>query len=305
MSNSSNDFDVRLSDVKAFLAVRAHGSVTGAARWLGSTPSHISKSIDRLERQLGAKLLNRSGRGIKLTRAATQLFPLLMSAAESLGRARQEAASPRDITVAAPSYLLHAYLPALALVVQDLRLRALQLSPPGILAGMGAGQFEVALSTGTARTPPTWTTEVVGEMHAGLFARPDLAKRLARATPEELRRVPFIVPVTFRNDQWEAIDEGCPIPVTDRVAGHEAPSIGLALEIATAVPQLAFGPRLAARHHVKDGRLVEVPVKNWNVTMSLWLAVDANLTSARDFKHMKAAAHSLLDWPPNSSKTAS
>ena len=160
---------------------------------------------------------------------------------------------------------------------------------------MGAGQFEVALSTGIPRTPPTWTAEIVGEMHAGLFARPELARRLPRATPDALRKIPFIVPVTFRNDQWEAIDDGCPIPVAERVAGHEAPSIGLALEIASAVPQLAFGPRLAARSHLKEGRLVEVPVKDWNIAVSLWLAVDANLTAARDFKRMTAAARTLLD----------
>ncbi|MBK7857008.1 MAG: LysR family transcriptional regulator [Archangiaceae bacterium] len=295
MARRPPEFDIRLNDVMVFLSVREHGSVTAAARAFSSTPSHVSKAIDRLERQLGTRLLAKSGRGVTLTPAAMRLLPLLTSAADALRRARKRVDSPRDITVASPSYLLWAFVPALAEAIDSMRFRALQLAPPGILAAMGTGQFEVALNTGEARLPPSWVAEPLGELPAALFASPALAKQLGRPTLETLRRVPFITPVSFKGGQWEPIDDGCPLPVGERLNGHEAPAIGLALEIASTVPQLTFGPRIAARQHLKMRRLVEVPVPGWKVSSPMYLAVEMDRVTARELQLLKQVALGLLD----------
>jgi DNA-binding transcriptional LysR family regulator len=284
-----------LQDVLVFLSVYANGSVVGAARQHGTTPSHVSKSLQRLEQQLQTRLLARGGRGVKLTPAAVKLMPLLVTAADALRRARRGADLTRDVTVAAPSYLLSAFVPALVERIEGMRFRSVQLSPPTLLAAMGLRQFDVALSTGDAKLlPPSWRAETIGELDAGLFASPQLARSLGKVTPDALRKVPFVIPISFNNGQWEPVNDACPIPASERIVGHEAPAVGLALAIASRTNQLVFGPRLAARELVKQRKLVELRVPGWNVHAPLFLAVDIDRVTSRELGLIKAVAQSLL-----------
>jgi DNA-binding transcriptional LysR family regulator len=62
-----------LARLRALHAVGAHGSVAAAATALGYTPSAVSQQIGKLERETGAVLLERQGRGVVLTDAAQLL----------------------------------------------------------------------------------------------------------------------------------------------------------------------------------------------------------------------------------------
>ncbi|GII93591.1 LysR family transcriptional regulator [Sinosporangium siamense] len=59
-----------LNRLKALHAVSVYGSVGAAAEALMVTPSAISQQLAKLERETGAPLLERNGRGVKLTDAA-------------------------------------------------------------------------------------------------------------------------------------------------------------------------------------------------------------------------------------------
>src|ERR671930_123918 len=64
-------------------AVARHGSVTAAARELDYSQSSVSHHLGRLEAETGAQLLQRAGRGIRLTQAGRLLAD---RAAEIIGR---------------------------------------------------------------------------------------------------------------------------------------------------------------------------------------------------------------------------
>ncbi len=289
-------WDVRVADVMMFLAVRTHGSVTAAARSMGSTPSHVSKALSRLERQLGTRLLARSGRGVTLTSSALRVLPLLSSAVDSLIKARQGANPVRDVTVAAPSYLLNAFVPALARAFPALRFRGLQLGPGAIRAQLGLNHFEVALSVGDSTAfPDSWHAEQVGELESGLFGSTALAKKLGPVTVDDVGRLPFISPVTFTDGHWEPMDDDCPLPVGERIAGHEAPTISLALAIAARTDQVVFGPRLSARDAVAAGQLAEIPVPGWKVARPTFLAVDVDRVTGNELRQVRSVAKAMLD----------
>ncbi|MFC4010981.1 LysR family transcriptional regulator [Nonomuraea purpurea] len=59
-----------LNRLKALHAVHVYGSVGAAADALMVTPSAVSQQIAKLERETGARLMERNGRGIRLTDAA-------------------------------------------------------------------------------------------------------------------------------------------------------------------------------------------------------------------------------------------
>lgn len=88
-----------LPDLAVFARVVDAGSFSAAAHQLGSTPSTVSRQIKRLEERLGARLLERSTRRLRMTESGTQVHRHcrdMMDAAsgaadaagESAGRAR-------------------------------------------------------------------------------------------------------------------------------------------------------------------------------------------------------------------------
>jgi len=74
---------VTLVQLRVLEAVRRHGSVTAAAKELSYTQPSLSHHLSRLEAQTGAQLLQRVGRGIRLTEAGRLLAD---RAAEIIGR---------------------------------------------------------------------------------------------------------------------------------------------------------------------------------------------------------------------------
>src|SRR6266571_2191699 len=56
-----------ISGAVGFVRTVEAGSFAGAAKKLGITPVAVSKNVQRLERQLGARLLQRSTRKLSLT----------------------------------------------------------------------------------------------------------------------------------------------------------------------------------------------------------------------------------------------
>ncbi len=62
---------VTLWGVEVFLAVAEEGAVSGAARRLGVSPSAVSQQVAGLEQALGAQLLDRTARPVRLTPAGS------------------------------------------------------------------------------------------------------------------------------------------------------------------------------------------------------------------------------------------
>ncbi|HWM73675.1 MAG TPA: LysR family transcriptional regulator [Nocardioides sp.] len=80
---------VTLVQLRVIDAVRRHGSVTLAAKELSYTQPSLSHHLARLEAQTGARLLQKVGRGIRLTEAGRLLAD---RAAEIIGRVDAAAA---------------------------------------------------------------------------------------------------------------------------------------------------------------------------------------------------------------------
>ena len=103
MANSPSpavDLDLRL--VRYFTAVAEHRHFGRAAAALRIAQPSLSRQIHRLERQLGARLLDRTPQGSRLTEAGEVFLPhakaLLRSAAQAAARTRA-AAQPSRVTV--------------------------------------------------------------------------------------------------------------------------------------------------------------------------------------------------------------
>jgi len=65
---------MEIRDLEYFAVVAEHGNVTRASEALGLSPPALSKSLGRLEKSIGAKLVERSPKGVKPTAAGAALL---------------------------------------------------------------------------------------------------------------------------------------------------------------------------------------------------------------------------------------
>lgn len=95
----TNKLIALLPDMAAFALVAERGSFSAAARQLGMTPSALSRQVARLEAALGAKLLERSTRRLRLSEAGRAMLEhcrsMLSAADEAVQQAQQRHDEPR------------------------------------------------------------------------------------------------------------------------------------------------------------------------------------------------------------------
>ena len=140
--------------LRVLVAVAKYGSVTGAAQALNYAQPSISHHIARLEAETGAKLMERAGRGVKLTEAG-QL--LAQRAEEILGRLdAAEAELALHVGLRQDRVRMAAFGSALSTLVAaaaatlhaehaDLRIQLIQAEPGQALRLLRAGETDVAL----------------------------------------------------------------------------------------------------------------------------------------------------------------
>ena len=110
----------RLTGLIAFARAGSLGSFTAAARMLSVSPSAVSKSIKRLEQNLGVSLFTRTTRSLKLTPEGRDLHERalrLLHEAEEIEQAAKSARSEPSgrLRIAAPLPIgIHLLAPALA-----------------------------------------------------------------------------------------------------------------------------------------------------------------------------------------------
>jgi DNA-binding transcriptional LysR family regulator len=140
--------------LRVLVAVARYGSVTAAARALNYAQPSVSHHLARLEAETGIKLIQRAGRGIRLTDAGRLLAE---RAAEVIGRldaAENELAAYTGLRagrlrLAAFPSALGTIVPAAAAVLRgrqpSVDLRLTEAEPPEALRMLRAGYVDVAL----------------------------------------------------------------------------------------------------------------------------------------------------------------
>ena len=140
--------------LRVLVAVARYGSVTAAARALNYAQPSVSHHLARLEAETGTKLIQRAGRGIRLTDAGRLLAE---RGAEVIGRldaAENELAAYTGLRagrlrLAAFPSALGTIVPAAAAMLREYQpgvdLRLTEAEPPEALRMLRAGYVDVAL----------------------------------------------------------------------------------------------------------------------------------------------------------------
>jgi DNA-binding transcriptional LysR family regulator len=155
--------------LRVLVAVARHGSVTAAAHALNYAQPSISHHIARLEAETGARLLQRAGRGVRLTDAGRLLAERAEEIIGRLDAAEAELAAhvglrEGRVRLAAFPSALGTIVPAAAAQLEEqtpgMDLMLTEAEPPEALRMLRAGYVDVALvfqhyQAGTDPAPPT------------------------------------------------------------------------------------------------------------------------------------------------------
>ncbi len=93
---------MEIQQARVFLAVAREGSLSAAARRLYRTQPTVTMAIQKLERELGARLFERIGHGVRLTRAGNLLLESVGPLVEQWDRMRSRLQESADGVLRGP-----------------------------------------------------------------------------------------------------------------------------------------------------------------------------------------------------------
>jgi DNA-binding transcriptional LysR family regulator len=140
--------------LRVLVAVARHGSVTAAAHALNYAQPSVSHHLARLEAETGTKLIQRAGRGIRLTDAGRLLAERAVEVIGRLDAAENELAvfaglRAGRLRLAAFPSALSTLVPAAAAILHEkhpsVDLRLTEAEPPEALRMLRAGYVDIAV----------------------------------------------------------------------------------------------------------------------------------------------------------------
>lgn len=199
----------RIDAMKVFIAALDEGSLAGAGRTLGRSPAAVSRAIAFLEQQVGATLLHRTTRALKLSeigeRYAEACRRVLVNLQEAEAVGAGEQATPRGtLTITAPPIsgeeilrpIIDAYLDAFPAVSVNLVLlvRAANLIEEGI---------DIALRIADLPDSSMMAIRVGGDVKTVIVAAPRyLALHPRIDEPNDLKKHSIIACTDYGRESW-------------------------------------------------------------------------------------------------------
>ncbi len=254
-----------LSEMQLVKRILHVGSITGAARSLGISPSSLSKQLSRVEQRLGVQLFERTTRRIRATSAglrygehASQILAALAAAEDEI---RDENRALRgNIRVTAPTLFGGEVLAPLVTrflrKYPDIRL---ELLLSDAFSDLVKDDLDVAIRLAPSLPPSELLARRLGEVEVVLVASADYlrsAQPLGRATDLEHHRC-VLLELTSERGTWQMEEKGSSVIV--RVSGNFVSSSPLAIYRAArdglGIAQL---PLYLVSQDLERGRLVRV-----------------------------------------------
>jgi molybdate transport repressor ModE-like protein len=284
---------LNMDRLRALHAIAAHGSINAAADTLHVTPSAISQQLSKLEDEVGQQLLERRGRGVRLTHAATLLVAHAHRVMSVLEQAEAELDAHRDavagqLTISAFPTAARGLAPqAIALLVAkhpQLRITSREIEPREAIAMLVRRDLDVAIAQDWFDAPLTLPDRL---MKAPLL---DDIVDVALPRNHRLAHGPVVKLDDLAQDPWITWEAGhCHdwLLHTLRSRGHEPTIAHTAAEHATQMAFVAAGlgaaviPRLGRDTVPRGVRVLPISPTLHRHVYAVWRADATRRTAIR------------------------
>jgi DNA-binding transcriptional LysR family regulator len=284
---------VDYNDLALFTRVVERGSFTAAAQAVGLPKSSVTRSIARLERALGVRLIQRTTRQRGVTDAGRELYERVRGAVGALEEAaeavREHGREPRGVVRVSglPDLDLMGVPELLAAVHQKLPSIHVELSLSGRVVDLVSEGFDLAIRAGRLGDS-SLIAKKVGTTHAGLWASKSYLKK--RGRPKQLGELAEHDCVLFRGRngraRWTFDDKGVDVEGVLSVDDYSFLSHALEAGLGIGPLPVFLANRTSLERVLPDHELPGSPV---NVVMPSASYVPARVSAVRDLfvSHLK------------------
>ncbi|WP_416798794.1 LysR family transcriptional regulator [Ciceribacter azotifigens] len=182
-----------LNDIQVFMAVVDAGSFIAGGRAMGLSRSAAGKAVIRLEKRLGARLLNRTTRTLSLTGEGRVLYERGLQILASIDEAEASVAGksgvPRGVLrlTVPDAYGRHVLLPIIGKYLKVWPDVQVEMSFTDRVADIVEEGFDLAVRIGVTTSDSRLVSRVVARCHAVLCASPSyIAERGEPANLDDL-----------------------------------------------------------------------------------------------------------------------
>jgi len=275
---------MELRGIRYFIHIADEGSITRAADKLGVAQPALTRHVKQLERELGAPLLVRLPRGVRLTGAGRDFLEHARRAVLEVSRARDrvrgDARTPRGRVVMGTSPTLAPLLLPRCVArarqqCPEVTLKAVEEFSPLLLDALLTGRLDLAVMTNPPRSSALALTPLLSEPMV-VVSPPAARGTRAAYSIAELSRTPLILSAGLRAVVEEQLARlGAALRLEAEVDSIEAIRRLLLSGTGTSVmPVSTLHAEIAAR------RLAAFPVERANLHRILVLARPAEVRSA-------------------------
>ncbi|MEM7499839.1 MAG: LysR family transcriptional regulator [Pseudomonadota bacterium] len=286
----------RFEDMRCFIQVVDHGSVTRAAETMSIAPSAVSRRIKELEHRLGVQLLARTTRRMKLTDAGQTFYDRSLRILADVEEAEGEVSDASralhgPLRLAAPLDFGTQHLaPILTEFVAEHQGLILDLDLSDRMTDLVGEGFDLALRIGALRDS-SLIARKLGEISMHAVASPGfLRNRDAPSRPEDMLDWPALAYTgSERADIWRfrrPDGEDGSVQVAVRMRANNGTVLAKAAEAGLGI---TLQPAFVAAPGIDAGRLTEIlPDHEWP-TLNLYAVYPQT-------RHLSAKARALIDF---------
>lgn len=261
---STSNLTSLMSDMVVFVKVVETGSFSEAARQLGNTPSAVSRSIARLEKGLGTRVLQRTTRKLRLSDSgqaiyehARDMLACAQAAMEISGQFQTEPEGLIRLSVpkAVGHFLIHPHMLDFLTAYPKVNV---VMSLDDRYTDLIDDQLDLAIRI-TDQPPPGLMGRHLSDIRHGLYASPDyVAAHPLPTHPQQLREHSCIYLGEAPSDsRWRFSKGGKVLNVT--VSGRYAANhTGVRLDAVERGLGIGSLPRFVAKGAEQQGRIVRV-----------------------------------------------
>jgi DNA-binding transcriptional LysR family regulator len=254
---------MEISHLRYFFHVAQTGSFSGGAHLAHVSAPAMTKAIQRLEAETGARLFERTTRRVILTEEGKAVFRRareVLNQVDEISRDLDEMKSTvsGDLRIGAMEVFSVRVLPRAisALVRQFPRVvpLAYEMHPDSIQRHLAEGLLDVGLSIGPA-TSGEIHSEVLGTSPGRIVCgRSHPLYKKGRIARRSLAQYPFVVPRFFQREHLPSLDQ---FPEADlsRKTGATIELLQMMIELVTAGSYLGYFPEISIAHHLAGGDL--------------------------------------------------
>lgn len=243
--------------LRAFEAAARAGSLTRAAEALALTHGAISHQIKSLEESLGVRLVERAGRGIRITDDGERLATRVRAALAEIGDAIREASersNPRQLRVSVtPSFAARWLLPRLGTFLARHRDIDLDVRSSLSLVDFKRDDADVAIRYGFGSWP-----DVRAELLLSDTYFPVCSPRLAPRLPKEPRELARYTLLRSDDEFWKPWFEAVGLEWPEPLRGPTFNDAALMLQAAVDGQGIALARSSLLGNDVRNGLLVRL-----------------------------------------------